>query len=66
MLKVAEQSDKHSPVSFIVAIFWNGQVKGGLTPLKSQPRPGASLSLSFMTSTASVATMLPSAPPFLL
>lgn len=51
---------------FIVAIFWNDQIKRSLTTLKTKPRPGSSLPLAFMTSAASVATMLSSATAFFL
>lgn len=64
--KVGEQCDKLLPVSFIEAIFWDGQIEGSLTSLKTQPRPSASLSLSLVPSAASVATMLSSSPPSVL
>lgn len=51
---------------FIVAIFWNDQIKRKLAALKTKPRSGSSLPLAFMTSTASVATMLSSATEFFL
>lgn len=53
-------------MAFIVAIFWNDQIKRSLATLKTKPGSGSSLPLAFMTSTASVATMLPSASPFFL
>lgn len=65
-LKGGEQGDKPSPVSFIVAVFRNSQIKGSLPPLKPQPRPGALLPLSLVSSAAPVATMLSSAALFLL
>lgn len=43
---------------FIVAIFWNDQIKRSLTTLKTKPRPSSSLPLPFVSSAASVATML--------
>lgn len=53
-------------MAFVVAIFWNDQIKRSLATLKTKPGSGSSLPLAFVTSTASVATMLSSASPFFL
>lgn len=53
-------------MAFVVAIFWDDQIKRRLATLKTKPGSGSSLPLAFMTSTASVATMLSSATPFFL
>lgn len=54
------------PVAFIVTIFRDEQIEGRLSAFEAEPRAVASLPFTLVSSPATVAAVLPSAPTFLL